>query len=241
MRHERIREALALYAAGVLDGADAAALERHLQTCVGCSRALRALEDDLTGLAQASLEPDWRDHERLRADFRARLAQTPQDAPATSRSLAAPAPSTRTSATRHGVGRYGWPIVWAATVLVAAGGWGLALRDRAATGSLQAIGTLAAQGRRIALTPAHAQAARVALYVGSSQALVAVAGLPRLGPGQVYEGWWIVNGAPRPAGTFGPGLAVLRRQVHATAFAITIEPAPGTTKPTTPVLAAATL
>lgn len=66
-------------------------------------------------------------------------------------------------------------------------------------------------------------------------------GLPDPGPERVYELWAIVGETPIPAGLFTPEdggvrAAVAIDDVDAAAWGVTIEPAGGSTSPTTPIL-----
>jgi hypothetical protein len=246
VRHEQVREDLPLYAAGGLDGPAAEAVERHLATCDVCRADLRALEDDLALFLRGSVSADWQGHRRLRQDFERRLSEAAQTASADGPVPGPARPVLRRqgrvaerarSASRTAL----WPVVWAATLIVAGAGWSLALARHPQPQNLGTIAALVADGRRVRLAPDHAAGARVTLYVGSRRALVAVKELPRLARGQVYEGWWIVGGRPLPAGTFASGLALLPLRPGATEFAITVEPAPGSREPSTPILAAASL
>ena len=60
------------YLEGALPAAEARRLERHLETCPGCSEYLaqmRALAGSLGGVTEVSISPETRDH--LIAAFRA--------------------------------------------------------------------------------------------------------------------------------------------------------------------------
>ena len=91
------------------------------------------------------------------------------------------------------------------------------------------------------LTAAAYRASQADLHWQRGQALVWVRQPPPLAAGYDYEAWWIGNGKPQAAGTFGHGPDVLSRPVGTKAFAVTVEPEGGTTKPTTPVLASASV
>jgi anti-sigma-K factor RskA len=86
----------------------------------------------------------------------------------------------------------------------------------------------------------HVVSAAVVLAADRT-ATLQVSGLAAAPQGTTYEAWIIpVGGAPRPAGLFAGANVSLRGKLppHAT-VAVTLEPAGGSTAPTTPVLVSA--
>ena len=65
--HEQFAENLALYALGMLQGEERAALETHLEGCAGCRRELEQLRGDmaLMALSTAGPVPPRRARQRL--------------------------------------------------------------------------------------------------------------------------------------------------------------------------------
>lgn len=247
MEHEEFRNNVALYAAGVLDGDERVALEQHLAHCAECQAEYRGSIDVLQTVGNTLVEPDWSGHASLRESFQSRL---------TAQTRGTVTPVAARMGDRRKVARTRWwPLAWAATLLVAVGGWTAAYQTAqqlkhaeagvsAQTHALRRAETIlgmATTGRPVHLSPLNAPNSQVDLYLAKTEALVWVKKLPLLTPGHVYEGWWIINGSAVPAGTFGSGPNVLRLPSGAQAFAITIEPQGGTTHPTTPVLASANL
>lgn len=227
MTHKDAQDLLALYAMGELDPNEGDALARHLQECLSCRRDLDQYQDVLSDWDQALAEPDWSGHQELRRQFRARLDMPPEtlsEAPPSAVTRRAPRPAWR------------WPIAWAATLLVAIGGWSVAYQNHQQWAESQRIMAFVTRGRPVAMQVVHASVAHVELYLTGSHAVVWVKQLPPLASDQVYEGWWIVNGSPRPAGTFQTGATLLAYVEGASAFAITKEPHGGTRAPTTPIL-----
>ncbi len=222
MDHEACRDSLPLWIAGALGPAEDRAVHQHLAECAACRAEHAALAAAADAFATAAITPDWGDHAAMRARFQQALPP------------AAPAPAGR------GRSRP-WPVLWAATVLVALGGWGLAAHEAQRASAASQMIRLASSGQRARLGPAAYRASQVDLYWQSAQALVWVRRLPPLASGQTYEGWWIVGGRPVPAGTFGAGPHLLARPRAARAFAITVEPVGGTSQPTTPILASTPL
>jgi hypothetical protein len=221
MDHDEYLNDLALYAAGVLTPADSERVRRHVATCAACQRELGDLRQSLAGLTEAMVEPDWSGHRELRQAFQERLESAGTPPPR-------PHPARRAR---------GLVAAWAATLLVAAWGWATAWQAHQQATHLHQVVALMTHAPRIALQPATGVRGVVDLYLATREAVVVVRRLPPPGPGHVYEGWWIVGSRPLPAGTFGSGPSLLRRPPGARAFAITIEPAGGTRRPTTPILA----
>lgn len=100
--------------------------------------------------------------------------------------------------------------------------------------------------RLAGLPAAPTASARVVWNPRSRAAVLVASGLPAAPKGKAYEVWVIARGAPVPAGVFqvdAEGNAVLRLpEVAETAevrtFAVTIEPAVGTSAPTGPMVLA---
>lgn len=243
MTHDEAREELEAYVAGLLDAPRQAALDDHLEGCDMCRRELNTLGQTLDAFVGAMVQPDWNGHEDLRRRFAAALPTDAADAPGRAPSPAAPLP-TRPERKRPAPGRPAnllWPVAWAATLLLAIGGWSLYARTLPSLHRQSQLAAVMAVGRRMTLAPAHAPDAQVALFIRGSHAVVSVSRLPTLAAGEVYEGWWVIGSRPVPAGTFGSGLTLLSVRRGAVAFAITIEPAGGTAQPTRPILAETSL
>ncbi len=229
MNHDGALNALPLYSMDLLDSAEAKELEAHLKTCAACRQELESLamvnEDLITELSHE----DWSGHEKLHDDFTKKLLHEPISSPIPLRRR--PRPSWKMGA-------------WAATIAIALLGWGSAYQAHQEASYSNQILAMVSHGQQVPLASTTTGAVRhVDLYVQprSNKALVWVKKLPPIQPNQVYEGWWIVGKAPVPAGTFKEGPHFLARPRGASAFAITIEPSGGTTKPTTPILVVGTV
>lgn len=256
MSHEEALEELPLYAAGVLEPEAAETVRAHVEACEACRQTLQDLEGTLDMLIEGTIIPDDTDHARMRNAFVTLLREESHDRVADTgpvanpnRSAQVPALDMKAIRRKPSGGREGtrplshwiWPAAWAATALVALTGWLVVYHDQGALQRSLAMTYVATRGQARPLSPRHDKTARVTLYVGRDSVLVDVVQLPKLLPHQVYEGWWIRGTKATPAGTFRSGPHLLARRFGADAFAITVEPTGGTSKPTTPVLALTTV
>lgn len=231
MTHDEARELLALYASGGLEPDEEGLVSAHVSSCPVCQGDLSQYRHFLAEVDLGRIEPDWSSHAQMRQAFRTRLAAEEVPEPGY-RTVDQGWPSRRP---------WVWPAAWAASVVLALAGWGLVYQTHQELSRSRQIVAAVTTGRPVALAAVHAARPDVTLYLAPAKAVVWVKKLPSLSPNQVYEGWWVIDGHPRPAGTFGLGPALLSRPKGATAFAITKEPLGGTSVPTTPILAASPL
>jgi anti-sigma-K factor RskA len=261
-----LEELLTLYALGAAEGSDLAAVEEHLATgCPECQRQLSGRREDLEALALSP--PPLAPSEAVRARL---LASLP---PAESAQLA-PITELAGRRRGGAVGR-GWLAAAAVLLLALGWGWLAArqeatalraertdlVRQAAALHSAlaasqaqserlaQAMAILSAPGMRpLALAALQAPpGARGYTFVDprAGKALFVAADLPPLAPGKTYELWFIADGKPVPAGTFGVDAAGRSGTVqvdrvapvdHIQAWAVTIEPQGGVPQPTGPMV-----
>jgi len=251
--HEQFAEDLPLYALEELTGSDRLELEKHLETCASCRREVQFLRSDLglLGLNAAGPRPPSRSKARL---MRAIAAEP--------RGLSAPAP---VQVSRRGLGWGLIPsvialglLVWAGTLLRQNDELHHNLASLAALYNNTSAELKQSQERlhllsapdavQVALTP-KMEASRphaTAIYSPSMKRCMLVAsGLAPVPPGKAYQLWLIPKeGSPMPAGMFKPdanGNAVMADHimpegVEAKAFAVTLEDAAGSDKPTSPIL-----
>jgi len=245
--HEQFAENLALYALGMLQGEERAALETHLEGCAGCRRELEQLRGDmaLMALSTAGPVPPRRARQRLIEA----VAREPRQA-----AVAA--------------ARTWWALVpWVVAVAMAVGLVALWLQNSNLQRTIAGLQDQTAQqmaelqrARDVVSTLTATNAMRVtlvaaktppqpqgkAIYVRDRASLIFLASnLQALPPQKAYELWLIpTSGAPIPAGVFKPdahGSAAvveppLPPGVQAKAFAITVEPEGGSSAPTLPVV-----
>ena len=241
--HKEFADDLALYALGVLQAAERAALEKHLTECADCRRELQQLRGDSALLAMSVPA------ERAPGRVRQRL-------------MNAVAAESRATSPRQA---WAWAI-WipslaaVALVLIAIILWRQDTNLRREMANLQGDYSRQQEELRRAnevlatlIDPAAARftlsAVNVpprpqgkAIYARNRGSLIFLASnMPALPPQKAYELWLIpASGAPIPAGIFKPdtnGSATvinppLPGNVEAKTFAITVEPESGSPAPT---------
>jgi len=248
--HEQFAEDLSLYALEALSSEERQAVERHLEECSVCRRELERLRGDMTllALSVSGPNPPFRSRERLMAA----IAKEPRRAQVRPQKATAWWTAVQWAA-----------AVAAVVIIVLLSNQNSDLRRRVASLEANATGqqTQLRQAKELiaSLTSAEAehfilvasntppQPQGKAIYVRSNGALLFLASnMPQLPPQKAYELWLIpASGAPIPAGLFRPdshGSATVIKPplplgIEAKTFAITIEPAAGSSAPTSqPIL-----
>ena len=243
--HEQFADDLALYALSALEGEERLALEKHLETCPSCRKEVEQLRGDvaLLALSVSGPTPPSRCRERLMAA----IAMEPR------RSRA------RVSKPMAWWRVLEWGVAIAAVALIAIllrqnrdMRRHIAQLETNSVAQQQQLD----QAKELMATLTSADAVHFtlvagktppqpqgkAIYVRSSSTLLFLASnMPQLPPQKIYELWLIpAGGAPIPAGLFRPsphGSATVIKPplppgVEAQTFAITIEPAAGSSAPT---------
>lgn len=233
MRHDDLRELLPDYAIGTLDEAQAALVMQHLDTCPACRRSLADLFE-IIGL----LAPVQYPSPPVRSALLARVA---------ARGSAAPLPIRRSGHLgrwRRAAAR--GALAAAAVLLLALGGWNLALQrqlDQRATAARLFDNPAAAHP----LTDGELPGAQGVLYAAPNgdTALLLASGLPLLPPDQRYQLWLFTeDGARESSGVFAvapDGTARVSVQPPAgfaryVAVAVSPEPVAGSVAPTGPLV-----
>ena len=240
----RVHELSGAYALDALDDAERERFERHLQRCPACADDVRRMTSTATAMAMAvAAEPPPGLKERVLAA----AATTPQLPPL------APAAAARR---RHGrrLARSDWfPRL---ALGLAAAGVAAAVALAVVTVSTQnRLNTVQAQNQQITavLSAPDAQiatgtsstggTATVVLSYAEQKMIFTSSGLPALPNAKVYELWLLSTGSARPAGllprpTDGKTTPVLAAGLtSADKVGVTVEPAGGTSSPTTtPIL-----
>jgi anti-sigma-K factor RskA len=239
----RVHELSGAYALDALDDAERKRFERHLARCSSCAEDVRRMTSTATALALAvAAEPP----SGLKQRVLAAAAATPQ---------LPPLPSTATPR-RHGrpVTRSAWfprlalgvaAVGVAAAVVLAV--VTVSTQDRLSTVQAQnqaLAAVLAAPDAQIATaTSSTGGSATVVLSYAQQKMIFTSSGFPRLPNSKVYELWLLSTGSARSAGllpepTDGRTAPVLAAGLtSADKVGVTVEPAGGTSSPTTtPIL-----
>jgi anti-sigma-K factor RskA len=240
----RVHELSGAYALDALDDAERERFERHLRRCPACAEDVRRMTSTATAMAMAvAAEPPAGLKERVLTA----AAATPQ---------LPPLPPTAAARRRHGrrLARSDWfPRL---ALGLAAAGVAAAVALAVVTVSTQnRLDTVQAQNQAIAavLSAPDAQiatgtsstggTATVVLSYGEQKMIFTSTGLPPLPNAKVYELWLLSTGSATPAGllprpTDGKTAPVLAAGLtSADKVGVTVEPAGGTSAPTTtPIL-----
>lgn len=229
------------YAADAVTGAELAEFERHLERCASCAEEVRGLRETTArlGMATAIAPPPWMRDQVLAAVSRTRQLPPP------SRSVVPIGGPRRMARMRHALPR---PVAMAAMSAMAAAVIVLAVfqvstRDQLhqAQSSASAVAAvLSAPDARI--ETGHVSVGGTVTAVISRKdnaAVITTSGMPAAGGSEVYQLWVITANGARSAGLMSGGTAGATSPVLADdvtsgdSLAITIEPAGGSSQPTT--------
>lgn len=228
-----------VYALDALTGPELGRFERHLQHCPACDHEVCDFRETAARLALAvAATPPAQFQPRVLAA----VSATRQDPPL-----------TRGAARRWP--RSGPAVRWlvaavAAAAVVAAVALGIVQSvtqhrlDQAQARIQSAAAVLAAPDARLTVRATTAGGTATVVSSQSRHAMIiTTAGLPALGGGKVYEVWFMAPGRNRPAGLLPPPAAGRTSPLLAAGLTagerigLTIEPAGGTSQPTTtPIL-----
>ena len=244
----RVHELAGAYVLDALDDAERERYERHLRDCPACAEDVRRMTSTATALAMAvTAEPPPGLRERVLAAAAETLQLPPLPPPA---------------AARH---RHGRPVTRSAwfprlALGVAAVGVAAAVALAVVTVSTQRrLDDVQTQNQAIAavLSAPDARITSAAVSVGGTATVVSSfaqhamiftsSGLPTLANAKVYELWFLSTGSARSAGllpqpTDGKTAPVLADGLtSADKVGVTVEPAGGTSSPTTTPIVVMTL
>lgn len=244
MVHDDYKEMIPARALSALDAAEERALNEHLKNCSECRRELESWQATAATLSLAANpdEPSPQVRERILSEVRKDLSSTPKVIPFT------------TPARRNIWRSFGSLGAIAAVILIAALIIGIIVlwqQNRALQNQLaranEFVELVNTPGARVSeLTgsdPVLSATAKLA-YNRTGHAILMASKLPSVPQGKAYQLWFIVrNKPPVPGRTFVPdssGTAVLKDEIppdaiDANIFAITVEPAGGSSSPTSPI------
>ena len=223
------------YAVDALDDDERHAFEAHLGSCPSCTAEVAELQSTAARLGAASALPP---PPELRAAVLAAARETAQVTAAASTPTSSRRPSTLLALA----------AAILAVALAAVGAWGVSLHrtvDQVTAQAAELTSVLTAADATSASSPVRG-GGRGTVVVSRSQgeAVFLASDLAAPGPGKAYQLWFIDSaGAARSAGVVRPGPAggvatMLDGHVGTSdAVGLTVEPASGSTAPTTtPVL-----
>ena len=260
---DEVREMAGAFVLGALEPVEAAGVRVHLASCPEAQAEIDELGSVLPALAESVpiVEPPAGLKARIMTAAAADLAARPagpapdpvakQAPPIPPTPLAIPTVAereTRRARTSPGT----WALRIAAVVaIVALGGWNLLLQGQLSTArsyeqSVAAVLDVAAQpGARTAiLTAAGGTGSGLAAVSATGQIRLAMQDLAPTTGATVYEAWVIGgDGVPVPLGSFRVGNSGTASfegtgppSANGSILAVTLEPAPGATTPTMPII-----
>jgi anti-sigma-K factor RskA len=226
------------YAVDALTGAELDEFERHLQRCASCTEEVRGLQETAArlGLTTAIEPPPWMRRQVL--DAASRTRQLP---PSGSRLLARD-PSRRVTRLRRSLPRSVAAVTIAAAIIVLAV---LQVNTRhqleqTQQGSRAVAAVLAAPDARIETSSTTVGGTMTAVISARDrEAVITAADMPAPTDAKVYQLWVIGAAGARsvgllPGGSAGVTSPVLAADVRpGDRLGITVEPAGGTSRPTT--------
>jgi len=230
------------YALDALDAPDRARFERHAARCQECTGEVASLREATARLAGASAAPP---PAALKEALRAETARTRQLPPLTRDSPTAGRTRPRPGARRLALALGGAAAVAAVTVWVTAS-LGPPAGQPSASQEIAAVLT-APDAVKLTAQVRTGGTATIVMSPHDGMLVFAAAGLRRLSAAQHYELWLIGPGRDRPAGRLplpshgmtGPVVASGLRSGDR--LGLTVEPATGTGRPTTPMILELTL
>lgn len=236
MAHDDYKEMIPARALSALDAAEERTLNEHLENCSECRKELDDWHATAAALSLASepAEPSPQVRERI-------LNEVRKD-----RSVI----EFRSASRRNIWSSFGSLGAIAAVVLLTALIIGLAVlwrQNQRLTRESEFVELVNTPGARVlelrGVDPGVSATAKLA-YDRNGRAILMASKLPSVSQGKAYQLWFIAGGKPPvPSKTFVPdsaGNAVLKSEMPREAldgnvFAITVEPAAGSSAPTTPI------
>lgn len=238
MVHDDYKEMIPARALSALDAAEERALNEHLENCSECRKELEDWQATAAALSLASdpAEPSPQVRERILSEVRKDL--TADVIPFKS------APRRNVWSSFGSLGAIAAVVLLTALVIGLAVLWRQNQRLRRDREFVELVNTPGARVRELRGTDPGLSATAKLAYDRNGRAILMATNLPNVPQGKAYQLWFIVGTKPPvPGKTFVPdsgGNAVLKDQmphdaIEANVFAITIEPASGSSAPTSPI------
>ena len=234
MVHEDYKEMIPARALSALDAAEAQALNEHLENCAECRKELDEWQATAAALSLGAnpAEPSPKVRERILDEVRKDLSE-PNVVPfrSTSRNLWSSLGS---------LGAMAAAVLFTALIVGVLVLWRQNNELQKSREFVQLATSPGARVTELRSTAAGAGATATVAYDKSGHAILWLSKLPQVPQGKAYQLWFLVRDKAMPGKTFAPdnnGQGVLKEQVpsealDSPAFAITVEPAGGSTAPT---------
>jgi anti-sigma-K factor RskA len=238
MVHDDYKEMIPARALSALDAAEERTLNEHLKNCAECRKELEDWQATAAALSLASdpAEPSPQVRERILSEVRKDLSS--------SKSEVIPFPKRNLWSSFGSLGAIAAVVLFAALSIGLAVLWRQNQRLARENEFVELVNTPGARVSELRATdPSQTATAKLA-YDRTGRAILMASKLPSAPQGKAYQLWFIVgNKPPLPGKTFVPdnrGNAVLkdempREAIDANVFAITVEPAGGSSAPTSPI------
>ena len=237
MVHDDYKEMIPARALSALDAAEERALNEHLENCSECRTELEQWQATAAALSLTldPVEPSPEVRQRILSEVRKDLSSTPEVIPFRSKP-------------RNIWSSFGTLGAIAAVVLFAALAIGLAVlwrQNQRLTREREFVELVNTPGAKVTelrgIDPGLSASAKLA-FDRTGRAILMATKLPKVPPGKAYQLWFILGkNPPTPGKTFVPdnsGSVVLKTEIPLEAvdvFAITVEPAEGSSAPTSPI------
>lgn len=250
MNHSEVEELLASYALDAVEGAEAAALDEHLDDCQRCRAALARHRELASLFAASAAEAPPELWERISACLAEPGPEYVAPAPASVVPLRGARAGSRRRLAAGGIALVALAAALLAVVLAVrlsnlegqVGQLRAAVRAKGLSAAVSAA--LVAPHEEVVLSSATSgRKAEVVLTPGGEGYWVG-SNLPSLGSGRTYQLWALVRGEPVSIGLLGPDpsrFGAFRVEKGFSALMVTAEPAGGTAAPTTRVLVSRTM
>ena len=243
MVHDDYKEMIPARALSALDAAEERALNEHLKNCAECRKELEGWQATAAALSLAPdpVEPSPQVRERILSEVRKDLASTPEVTPEV---IPFKSPPRNIWSSFGSLGAIAAVVLFAAVSIGLAVLWRQNQRLERANEFVQLVNTPGSRVSELRGTDPGLSATAKLAYDRSGRAILMASNLPSVPQGKAYQLWFIVgNKPPMPGKTFVPdssGNAVLKNEmpreaVDANVFAITVEPAGGSSAPTSPI------